>query len=149
MMLQSTLVSLYGEKPESLGTLITKCQELVLRRAGKAFTPYETRQIHATIFGLERKVGSENLNLNFWRCRGREVRMDFDGLARPEDAVECSLSLRVESSAHYAKAVVSVLEGWWNAGTGRASAYFDLVAPGAAAGGAPLTGFWSLRVTLG
>jgi hypothetical protein len=80
-MLQATLVSLYGEKDHGLGTLIRKCQEVLQDTVGGAFRPYDVSQVHATIFGLERKVSSARLNSNFLKYRGRETEMDFDGLA--------------------------------------------------------------------
>jgi hypothetical protein len=80
-MLQATLVSLYGEKEQALCTLIKQCQELVQATVDRAFRPSDIQQIHATIFGLEQKVGSASLNLNFWKYRGRDTTMDFDGLA--------------------------------------------------------------------
>jgi hypothetical protein len=78
-MAQVTLVSLYGEKKSALATLIAQCQELVTNAVGAAFTPYDIRQIHATITGLEALVGPPAYNANFAKYRGRDVVMDFDG----------------------------------------------------------------------
>jgi len=52
-MIQVTLVSLYGDKQSDLAGAISKCQELVAQAVGKAFRPYDLRQIHATLVGLE------------------------------------------------------------------------------------------------
>jgi len=79
-MKQVTLVSLYGEKRNDFAALISKCQELVKSTPGVKFEAYDIRQIHATIFGLERKIGSTNFNLNFSKYRGRDVAMNFDGV---------------------------------------------------------------------
>jgi hypothetical protein len=78
-MIQITLVSLYGDKEDELSMLITECQETVKLVLGSAFSPYDIRQVHATIIGLERRIGSSGHNLNFWKHRSRQVEMDFDG----------------------------------------------------------------------
>jgi hypothetical protein len=78
-MAQVALVSLYGEKKSALATLIAQCQQLVTNAVGAAFSPYDLRQIHATIVGLEALVGPPAYNANFAKYRGREVVMDFDG----------------------------------------------------------------------
>ena len=78
-MTQVTLVSLYGEKRSALAALITQCQQFVTNAVGAAFTPYDVRQIHATITGLEARIASPAYNANFARHRGRDVVMDFDG----------------------------------------------------------------------
>jgi hypothetical protein len=78
-MLQATLVSLYGEKSDVLRDLIAECQRRVAAAAGPEFQPYDVRQVHATLFGLERT--SSNFNLNFSKHRSRDVAMDLDGLA--------------------------------------------------------------------
>jgi hypothetical protein len=76
---QLTLISLYGDKPEKLAALIAECQDLAARVVGSAFTPYDLRQIHATIVGLERREETVMGNANFAKYRGREVEMDFNG----------------------------------------------------------------------
>ena len=48
-MIQITLIALYGDKKHEFATLITQCQQLVTNTVGAAFTPYDPRQIHATI----------------------------------------------------------------------------------------------------
>jgi len=78
-MIQVTLISLYGNKNSNFETLIKECQQLVTSTVGTAFTPYDIRQIHATIIGLEQRTGSSLCNANFAKYRGRDVVMDFDG----------------------------------------------------------------------
>jgi hypothetical protein len=78
-MTQVTLISLYGEKRNDFTATITACQQFVKDALGSGFVPYESRQIHATIIGLERQPGSPALNANFARHRSREMVMDFDG----------------------------------------------------------------------
>lgn len=73
-----TLVSLYGDKSKEFAAVITQCQQLVTKAAGSAFTPYDIRQIHATIIGLERHRAPA-YNANFSKHRGRDAAMDFDG----------------------------------------------------------------------
>jgi hypothetical protein len=80
-MKQVTLVSLYGAKQDEFSTLITQCQDTVKSVLGNAFLPYDVRQVHATIVGLER-IGSVNHNLNYWKHRGQQVEMDFDGFLK-------------------------------------------------------------------
>jgi hypothetical protein len=79
-MKQITLVSLYGQKRDDFAALIGKCQELVRNAANVRFTEYKLQQIHATILGLERKIGSKAYNANFFKFRGLDVPMDLDGL---------------------------------------------------------------------
>jgi hypothetical protein len=77
MTTQVTLISLYGEKSKDFEAVITQCQQLVAQ-AVDSFTPYEIRQIHATVIGLERQRAPA-YNANFLKYRGRDVAMDFDG----------------------------------------------------------------------
>ncbi len=79
-MKQATLISLYGEKRGDFTALIKRCQESVGGVPGVAFTPYDPVQIHGTIFGLERKLGSPGCNANFAKHRSRDVIMDLDGI---------------------------------------------------------------------
>jgi hypothetical protein len=76
---QVTLVSLYGDKNKDFAAAITQWQQVVTQAVGSAFTPYDVRQIHATITGLERHQAPV-YNSNFAKYRGREVSMDFAGL---------------------------------------------------------------------
>jgi hypothetical protein len=78
-MIQVTLVALYGEKNPELAALIAQCQKLAADQLGDAFTPYDARQIHATIVGLERRIGSATHNANYSKHRGRDAAMDFGG----------------------------------------------------------------------
>jgi hypothetical protein len=79
-MLQITVVALYGEKSGEFAALITHCQELGRSILGVAFRPYDPAQIHATIFGLERKIASGFYNANFSRFRGRDLVMNLEGI---------------------------------------------------------------------
>ena len=79
-MKKATLISLYGEKRNDFAMLIGRCQEFARTVLDKLFTPYESTQIHGTIFGLERKLGSSLCNANFAKHRGRDVLMDLDGI---------------------------------------------------------------------
>jgi hypothetical protein len=76
-MRQVTLVAFYGEKPDELSTLITQCQEWLISILGDAFSPYDIQQVHATIVGLERRIGSARDNANFWKYRALRAEMDF------------------------------------------------------------------------
>jgi hypothetical protein len=79
MSTQVTLISLYGDKNEDFSAAIKKWQQVVAEGVGSAFTPYDVRQIHATIIGLER-VRAPAYNANFSTHRKRDVAMNFDGL---------------------------------------------------------------------
>ena len=78
-MTQVTLVSMYGDKHDSVAALLMRCQELVAQELGDAFEPYDLRQIHATIVGLERRGATSADNANFAVHRGRQVSMDLQG----------------------------------------------------------------------
>jgi hypothetical protein len=65
---QLTLVSLYGDKSKNFSAVITQWQQLDAQALGSAFTPYDIRQIHATIIGLERHQTSA-YNANFVSVR--------------------------------------------------------------------------------
>lgn len=75
---QVTLVSFYGNKHKEFANAITRWQQLVAQAFGSAFTPYDVRQIHATIIGLER-LRAPLYNANFAKHREREVAMDLTG----------------------------------------------------------------------
>jgi hypothetical protein len=79
-MTQITVVALYGDKSGDFAALVTRCQELGRAVVGVGFKPYDPSQIHATIFGLERKVGSPFYNANFSRYRGRDLVMNLQGI---------------------------------------------------------------------
>jgi hypothetical protein len=79
-MIQMTVVALYGDKSSDFATLITRCQELGRGVLGAGFRPYDPSQIHATIFGLERKIGLPFYNANFSRYRGRDLVMNLEGI---------------------------------------------------------------------
>jgi len=78
--MQITVVALYGEKRNDLAALIARCQELCRGVLGVGFRSYDLFQIHATIFGLERKVGSSFHNANFSKYQGRDLVMDLEGI---------------------------------------------------------------------
>src|ERR1700761_9173545 len=79
-MTQITIVTLYGEKRWDFAALITRCQDLVRSVFGDGFQPYDPYQIHATLFGLERKASSGLYNANFSKSRGRDVVMNPEGI---------------------------------------------------------------------
>jgi hypothetical protein len=86
-MMQITVVALYGDKSSDLDALIARCQGLCRGALGVGFSPYDSSQIHATIFGLERKIGSPFENANFSRYQGRDLVMDLEGIL---DYLRCS-----------------------------------------------------------
>lgn len=75
---QVTLISLYGDKHQEFAAAITQWQQVVAQAFGSAFTPYDVRQIHATIIGLEQQR-APLYNANFAKHRGREIAMDLTG----------------------------------------------------------------------
>jgi hypothetical protein len=79
-MMQITVVAVYGDKSSDFAALITRCQELARAVLGVGFRPYDPSQIHATIFGLERKIGSAFYNANFSRYQGRDLVMNLEGI---------------------------------------------------------------------
>jgi hypothetical protein len=78
-----TLTAFYGDKPEPFAALIREAQRL-LKFLGDAFCPYDLRQVHATLFGLEGRVLRDGtiLNANYEALRG-EAR-----IMRSADVVE-------------------------------------------------------------
>jgi hypothetical protein len=78
--MQITVVALYGEKSKDFLELITRCQELCRGILGVGFRPYDPSQIHATIFGLERKIGAALYNANFSKHQGRDLVMNIEGI---------------------------------------------------------------------
>ena len=81
-MRQATLVALYGEKPEGLSKVISTCWDRLSNAFGGEFRPHDMAQIHATIIGLERVIGTSGSNLNALRREGRRVKMDIPGFLR-------------------------------------------------------------------
>ncbi len=79
-MRQVTLVAHYRQKPADLSELIAECQRKIADILGKSFRPYNILQIHATIVGLERFVGSARFNSNLVKYRKQQKDMDFEGL---------------------------------------------------------------------
>lgn len=89
MMKQLSLISLYGQKPPSLASLITRCSEFIREsRFGHIFRPYHPHQIHGTLFGMETLTGSpEWFNANIWNHTGRKEAMNFEPLR--EAVMQC------------------------------------------------------------
>jgi hypothetical protein len=79
-MRQVTLVALYGQKPSDLSELLEECQKQIAGELGGNFHPYDVTQIHATMIGLERTIGSTGLNLNLNKYRNMQGRMNFERL---------------------------------------------------------------------
>jgi len=79
-MRQVTLVALYGQKPPDLSELLAECQKQIASELGGNFQPYDISQIHATIIGLERTIGSAGLNLNLGKYRNMQGGMNFESL---------------------------------------------------------------------
>ena len=98
------LIAFYGEKPESFAALIREAQRL-LKSLGDAFCPYDLRQVHATLIGLEAHVLHDGtiLNANYQALR-RESR-----IMRSADVLEVvressSLPLTVRIGGYRAEA---------------------------------------------
>ena len=92
-----TMVACYGEKPPALARFIESTQ-IRLGASLSSFVPYDIRQVHGTIIGLEgsRLPDSDALlNANYLALRGERRSMD---LARALDLVRRSprLPLRVQ-----------------------------------------------------
>ena len=81
-MKQVTLVSLYGQKTESLTDLILMCSDIILRSPlARVFEPYHIHQIHATIIGMEKMPEyAEYYNARIGAETGDKVVMDFSQL---------------------------------------------------------------------
>lgn len=79
-MMQLSLVSFYGEKPDSLSELISRVQNTINNRCGEDFNPYTIEQIHGTLVSLERLDEAGFINKNYAQMRNFHVEMDFEGL---------------------------------------------------------------------
>lgn len=81
-MKQITLVALYGEKASDLNKMILRITEMIQHSAvGQVFRPYDLKQIHGTIVGMEKLTGySACYNSNIWNTHGEKIPMDFSGL---------------------------------------------------------------------
>ena len=79
-MIQLSLVSFYGEKPDSLSELILSVQNTIINRFGEDFNPYSLEQIHGTLVSLERLDEAGFINRNYTQMRNLHVEMDFEGL---------------------------------------------------------------------
>lgn len=78
-MTQRTLIALYGNKTRGLSDLVESCQRMTAEALGDAFCPYDLRQVHATIVGLEHQEGAPWENAGFRRLRGQQVAMNIPG----------------------------------------------------------------------
>jgi hypothetical protein len=78
---QLTLVSFYGEKPETFAVWIHELQKELSVELGNNFEPYSLQQIHGTIIGLEgtRMEGGVRSN-NRLEHLGELRTFDFDGM---------------------------------------------------------------------
>jgi hypothetical protein len=81
-MKQQTLVAFYGKKMDRLLDLIQQIQHQIAQSPFHDFyRPYDIRQIHATIIGMEIIPGQDQpLNLNVWKKKGRRTPMDLAGI---------------------------------------------------------------------
>jgi len=76
-----TLAAFYGDKPESFAALIRWCQAAVSAKLPGAFRPYDVRQVHATIVGLEGTQTSGQVHHEHYTACGQDPRpMDLRGL---------------------------------------------------------------------
>jgi hypothetical protein len=70
--LRATIVAYYGRKPPQLLDFLVRVQTRIGMALGSAFEPYESRQVHATIVGLEGVLRRDQLlNQNFLALRGQ------------------------------------------------------------------------------
>ncbi len=77
---QLTLVSFYGNKAGGLGLVINSCiQKIQQSPLGEFFRPYDIKQIHGTIIGMERVDDETNsfYNLNIATSSKNNITMDF------------------------------------------------------------------------
>jgi hypothetical protein len=73
--MQVTLVAHYGAKPRGLATLVERLHRRLGESFGPAFCPYELRQVHCTIAGLE----AHRVNGGLKHDRSGSA-LDLDGL---------------------------------------------------------------------
>jgi hypothetical protein len=95
--MQLTFVSHYGPKPAPFAEKIRLLQSIIAEQLGGHFKPYTVEQVHGTIIGLEgERFGNRIRNENFWRFRGAQRFIDFQGLldflrTQPESNWDVSL----------------------------------------------------------
>jgi hypothetical protein len=78
---QLTLVSFYGEKPETFTVWIHEIQKALSAELGNHFEPYSLEQIHGTIIGLEGTRAEDGVRSNNrLEHLGEERTFDFDGM---------------------------------------------------------------------
>jgi hypothetical protein len=84
MMMQATLVALYGDKPDDLHAFLSDSQDRVADLLGSRFRKYDIAQIHGTIVGLERDEDEPQrlLNRNFRTRRDARIQMDLAGVVK-------------------------------------------------------------------
>jgi hypothetical protein len=81
--MQVTIVALIGDKPTHLEAFLDECKARVVAELGPDFRGYDTsKQIHATIVGLERVDANKPafLNENFKMRRQLQLEMDYSSL---------------------------------------------------------------------
>lgn len=78
-MKQVTLVTLYGQKRKQFKELINSIwKEIESSELRRIFKPYDMSQIHATITGMEKLIGFDQLyNANIWDQDEEKVEMNF------------------------------------------------------------------------
>jgi len=83
-MKQVTMISLYGKKDKDLQLLIEDCWERInISKFRRIFEPYNIKQIHGTIIGMAKHIGSSELfNEEIWRDSNtrKKIIMDFTEL---------------------------------------------------------------------
>ncbi|MFZ5820282.1 MAG: hypothetical protein ACOYYJ_10300 [Chloroflexota bacterium] len=80
-MSQLALITLYGPKDNILESTISECQKIISAIPGIKYSPYDMRQIHATLVGLER-LDSTEFNKYFSEYRNQKKTIDFNGLIK-------------------------------------------------------------------
>jgi len=81
--MQLTLVSHYGEKTPAIIRFVGELQSTLSERLHSAFHPYDIRQVHGTLVGLEGacvREDEEVFNRNFEESRGEPRVIDWEGL---------------------------------------------------------------------
>ena len=96
-----TLTTFYGEKPHELGNFVTELQQRLTSLLGSGFSPYEPKQVHSTIIGLEgRRDGDRVLNSNFLKLRHERRYMDVGQLIETINRVLELLPIRILLCGH-------------------------------------------------
>jgi len=91
-----TLVAYYDRKTEGFSGLVDELQHRLASLLGDHFTPYERKQVHATIIGLEGvRDGNRVLNKNYLRLRQKARFMDFKSVNEAIDHVLEHLPIQI------------------------------------------------------